>query len=269
METIRSVYEFNSYKKIMSLFLTGEGKRGQLSRASELLKCQPSFLSRAMSTEIHITPDQAFMLTQFWQLDDSESEYFQCLVEFERASEPKFKEHIQKKIIELKKAHESLQNRTKKSDFNLNEQQAIYFSSWVWSAIHFLVSIPEFQNVHQISSRLGLNESTTKYYLDQLSHFGLIKKNGKKWEYSTGQFHLPKSSPFVSLHHQNWRSRAVIDSQNPLADGLHYTSVLTLSKEDFQRLKELLLKFVSESEAIARPSDPQEIATLAFDLFKI
>jgi len=265
----RSVYEFDSYKTIMGYFLTGEGQRGQLSRASELLKCQPSFLSRAITREIHITPDQAFMLTQFWQLNDNESTYFQNLVEWERASDPTYKNHLLNKIKELKKNHESLQNRTKKNDFELNEQQSIYFSSWIWSAIHFLVCIPEYQTVAKISSRLGLSEELILYYLEHLSKFGFIVKHGKKWEYQKGQFHLPKHSPFVSMYHQNWRTRSTIDSQNPHSDGLHYTSVLTLSKSDYSRLKELVLKFVSESDAIAKPSPSEEVVALTFDLFKI
>lgn len=170
----RSVYEFESYKTIMAAFLTGEGQRGQLSRASELLRCQPSFLSRSITKEIHITPDQAFMLTQFWQLNDNESAYFQSLVEWERASEPSYKDHLLKKIKELKKNHESLQSRTKKADFELSEQQSIYFSSWIWSAIHFLVCISEYQTVSRISSRLGLSEDLVLYYLEGLKAFGFI-----------------------------------------------------------------------------------------------
>jgi len=271
METIqpRSVYEFESYKSIMAVFLTGEGQRGQLSRASELLRCQPSFLSRAITKEIHITPDQAFMLTQFWQLDDNERTYFQTLVEWERASDLSYKTHLWKKIKELKKNHESLQNRTKKMDFELHEQQSLYFSSWIWSAVHFLVCISEYQTVSRISSRLGLSEDVVLYYLESLKKFGFILNNGKRWEYQRGQFHLPKHSPFASMYHQNWRLRATIDSQSPQSDGLHYTSVLTLSKVDYSRLRETFLKFISESESISKPSLAEEAVALTCDVFKI
>lgn len=64
------------------------------------------------------------------------------------------------------------------------------------------------------------------------------------------------------MYHQNWRMRATIDSQNPQSDGLHYTSVLTLSRDDYSRLKETFLKFISESESIAKPSLAEEAATL-------
>ncbi len=264
----RTVFEFGSYKKLMASLLLGEGQRGQLSRAAETLNCQPSFLSRVMNSEIHLTVDHAFMLTRFWKFDSEERDYFQTLVEHERASMPDYKSHLALKLTELKQNHESLQRRTQKDDFPLAEKEAIYFSSWVWSAIHFLVCIPEFQSSRNLASRLGLHESMVLNYLRQLKNFGLIKESKNRWEYLGGQFHLPKHSPFVVNHHQNWRSRAVLDSQNPVNQSIHYTTVLTLSKTDFERLKDLLLEFISESENIAKPSDSEESVVLTCDLFK-
>ena len=250
----------------MSHLLTAE--RGQISRAAEALKCQPSFLSRVMSAEIHLTLDHAFLLTKFLKLDSDESEYFRALVEHERASDPLYKDSLAAKLAELKKRFESLQRRTQKENFSVAHQEGVYFSSWIWSALHFLTSIPEFQSAKAIASRLGLREEVVQTYLKQLESFGLVRQNKSKWEYAGGQFHLPKNSPFVVLHHQNWRSRAVLDAQNFDAESVHYTSVLTLSKADAERLKVLLLGFISESEKVARPSPPEESLVLNCDLFK-
>lgn len=96
-----------------------------------------------------------------------------------------------------------------------------------------------------------------------------VRETKKGWVYAGGQFHLPKDSPFVVSHHQNWRSRAVLDAQDFMSDGVHYTSVLTLSKSDLIRLREVLLQFIAEAGQIAGPSEPEEAVALTLDLFRI
>jgi uncharacterized protein (TIGR02147 family) len=267
VKIMRSVFEFESYKKFMSHRLYGEGLRGQLSRAAELLKCQPSFLSRVMSAEIHITPDQAFVLCEFWRLDEEEAHYFQSLVDWERASDPRYRSALKARIAKLRDQHESLQRRVQKPDFPVTQPQAAYFSTWCWSAIHFLVSIPKYQTVHAVAARLGLAEAVVEDHLHQLKQSGFVRQQGKRWEYAGGQFHLPKDSPFVIFHHQNWRGKAVLDAQAASNKNVHYTTVLTLSLEDLKRLKELTLGFISETDKIAKPSEPEECVVLTCDLF--
>ena len=254
----------------MKVKLEGEGRRGQLSRAAETLNCQVSFLSRVLKTEAHITLDQAFMLTRFWKLNPENADYFTTLVEFERAAEPEYRQHLNRRVEKLRQNHESLQKRTQKEDFPLAEQQATYFSSWLWSALHFLSAIPEYQNSKKMSARLGLSESLILESLKRLERFELISSGPHgQWKYASGQFHLPKNSPFVIQHHQNWRNKAVMDAQNFSSDGLHYTTVLTLSKGDVEKIKNLLLTFISETVEISNPSSPEDALVLNCDFFKV
>ncbi|MGZ6468718.1 MAG: DUF4423 domain-containing protein [Bdellovibrionota bacterium] len=262
----RSIFEFSTYKEAMAAFLLAQ--RGQLSRAAEALSCQPSFLSRVMNSEIHLTPDHAFLLSEFWRLGAEEKEYFQAMVEHERAANAQFRASLKARLTAMKRAQENLQQRTSKEGFPVSQQEALYFSSWHWSALHFLVSVPKFQNVKALASRLGLSEELVLTYLRRLESFGFVTESRGTWRYASGQFHVPKDSPFVVMHHQNWRTRAVVDAQNPASEGIHYTTVLTLSLADVERLKALLLNFISESESIARPSDPQESVVLNCDLFR-
>ena len=266
----RSIFEFQSYKEIMKIRLVGRNQRGQLSRAAESLKCQVSFLSRVLKTEAHLTPDQSFMLSKFWKLGIDESEYFHTLVEFERAAELQYRNHLKGRLETLKKNNESLQKRTQKGDFPIAEQQATYFSSWLWTALHFLTAIPEFQNSQKIAARLGLSESMVIDSLKRLEQYGLVSSDvGGEWKYTSGQFHLPKASPFVVQYHQNWRTKAVLDAQNFLSDGLHYTSVLTLSQSDAEQIKNLLLNFISETVQISNPSQPEDALILNCDFFRL
>ena len=263
-----SVFEFQSYKAIVKIKL--EERRGQLSRAAEAVGCQVSFLSRVLKTEAHLTMDQAFMLSKFWKLNPDEQAYFHTLVEFERAAEPQYREHLKQRIEKQKHNNESLQKRTGKEDFPIAEQQAMYFSTWLWSAIHFLSAIPEYQNSKKMAMRLGVSELIVIDSLKRLEQFKLVSSGpNNQWKYADGQFHIPKHSPFVVQHHQNWRNKAIIDAQNFSSEGLHYTTVLTLSKSDVEKIKNLLLNFISDTVEISNPSSPEDALVLNCDFFKV
>ncbi len=264
----QSVFEFQSYKEIMKAKF--EERRGQLSRAAEALNCQVSFLSRVLKTEAHLTLDQAFMVSKFWKFNPEEQDYFQSLVEFERDAEPQYREHLKLRIDKQKQNNESLQKRTRKENFPIAEQQAMYFSTWLWSAIHFLSAIPEYQSSKKMAVRLGVSESIIIDNLKKLELFKLVSSGShNQWKYASGQFHLPKHSPFVVQHHQNWRNKAIMDAQNFSSEGLHYTTVLTLSKKDVEKIKNLLLSFISDTVEISNPSSPEEAVVLNCDFFKV
>lgn len=147
--------------------------------------------------------------------------------------------------------------------------EARYFSSWIWSAVHFLTSSPKYQTAKEIAERLSLPVPVVTACLKQLSAWSFVRPVGARWEFSGGEYHIHKSSPYVSMHHQNWRARAVIDSQHMKSEGIHYTNIQTMSEEDFSILRELVLGFISDCDKLMSPSNPEEAVSLTFDLFKI
>ena len=121
-----------------------------------------------------------------------------------------------------------------------------------------------------MATRLGITESVVIDGLKRLEQFKLVSSGpNNQWKYADGQFHLPKQSPFVVQHHQNWRNKAVMDAQNLLSEGLHYTTVLTLSKSDAEKIKNLLLNFISDTVEISNPSQPEDALILNCDFFKV
>lgn len=249
--------------------LTSEGRRGQLTRAAEALNCQRSYLSRVISEKLQITPDHAFKLSRFWRLKLEEKAYFQLLVEHDRSVDADYRNHLKSQINEMREKHSSIQERTQRTSLSTESIQANYFSNWIWSAIHFLTSIPEFQSVASLCDRLGLKKETVVRYLRALAEQGFVENKNGRWIYKVGEFHIPKNSHLVVLHHQNWRNRAVLDAQNAESSSIHFTGVHTLSVPDYERLRELLLTFLEEANQIAGPSESQEAVALTCDLFRI
>ena len=254
----------------MANFLTAEGNRGQLSRAAEALNCQRSYLSRVISEELHLTPDHGYNLALYLKLTKDERDYFLTLIDFERAATHEYKTFLEIKLSDLRKKNESIPERTDRKKFSIEAHAASYFSSWIWTAIHFLTSIPGYQNSDEIADRLGLKKETVLNYLEELAKQDFVERTSQgKWRYRSGEFHAPKDSPLTLLHHQNWRGRALIDAQDFNKESLHFTGVLTLSKEDFEKIKELLLDSLSRVSQISGPSDPQECVALTLDFFKV
>lgn len=266
---MKSIFGFGSYKDYMEYKLTGEGRRGQLTRAADFLNCQRSYLSRVITEKLHITPDNAFNLTRFWKLNTGERKYFLLLVEHDRAVDNNYKVHIKSQMDDLKKKNDSIQERTQRSSFSIDNLQAQYFSSWIYSALHFLTTIPAYQNLDMMSARLGLKKETLLIYLKQLEAQGLIYNKSNQWIFQAGEFHIPKNSPLVVFHHQNWRARAIQDSQDFESSHVHFTGILTLSLEDYEKLKELILDFIAQANEIATPSEAEEAVALTCDLFRI
>lgn len=60
-----------------------------------------------------------------------------------------------------------------------------------------------------------------------------------------------------------------MDAQDLENSSIHFTAVQTVSRVDFDRLKELLLHFISDSSQISGPSAPEEGIAITCDLFKI
>lgn len=266
----KSVFAFSSYKSYMKHVLRQKGARGSMSRAAEALNCQRSYLSRVMDSEIQLTPDQAYLFCRHRKLPSAEREYFATLVEHERASDRNYRDHLETKISELRSSNELLAQRLKRPPpITSGAQDQTYFSTWQYSAIHFMTACRSFQSAEVIAQRLSLPLTLVHHILQELASWGMVRDEGARWQYADGSFHLPKNSPLVIQHHQNWRARAVLDAQLPGSSGLHFTNVQTVGKSDLPALNERLVQFIDDCKEILDPSPDEELVAITCDVFKV
>ena len=261
-----SLFSFDDYKEILRKRV--QVNRGELSRAAEAVNCQKSHLSRVMGTHIHLTSDQAYDLCAHWQLKPAETEYFLLLVECARTGSAKRRKALLAKISELKRNHTDLTSRLKRDSLASTPHENLYYSVWYLSAIHILVSIPEFQTREAISKKLQLPEPVVETALESLQQMGLIKNSDKKWIFASANLHLPNHSPLISLHHNNLRQRAVVASAHKQDSNLHYTAVQSMSLETYNLIREKFLKMIDEVSAVAGPSKEEELVCFNMDFFR-
>ena len=266
----KSIFAFLSYKAVINekIASTTSG-RGYLRSLAIAAGCQPSYLSTVIRGDNNLTPDHALGLCYFWKLNPKETDYFLALVEHERCGTALMKVRLTQKLNQMRQESENIGTRLNRPPPTQSEFQLKYYSSWVYSAIHILVSFPGYKTNKSISERLSLPPSDVTRYLQELEEAGLVKANKKEWEFISQSVHIPRHSPLVSLHHSNWRQRAILDSQQPEKFGTHYTTVTALSSGAAKEIKDLILSFIDEFSAIADPSESQELKCLNIDFFEI
>jgi uncharacterized protein (TIGR02147 family) len=270
-----SIFQFVDYKRyIKSQIESADSNWGLISKLADAAGCQRSYLSRVLSSEVHLVADHIYGLSEHWRLSESETDYFLLLLEKEKASTPKYRNRINTNIVKAREAHENLQNKTKKPSADLSEKEIKYYSAWYWSAIHIATSIPELQSLGAISKKLHLNEDLVLEVLNELTSYGWIKKEGsgvkEKWKFNSSELHVPKSSHLSTLHHSNWRHLAVLDSQRTKSNsGFHFTAVQSIDQKAWEQLKELILKFIEDAQKISSPAKEEKLISFCLDFFEV
>lgn len=265
-----SLFQFNDYKGFLrDKIKDNQGKRAYRSSLAAAAGCQLSFLSQVLHSEVHLTPDHAMGLAVFWALTEDGREYFMELVHHARAGSKLLKSEIEKKLTALRAKQENLSQRYKKPRLLPGERETLYYSAWYWSAIHILLTIPRFQSAHAVAERLSVPLAVVEHSLASLESMGLARRSGKHWVASQADIHLPKESLLNSIHHSNWRDRAVFDSQKRSDGGMHYTAIHSLSHADFEQLKDLFLQMIDRTRKIIEPSKEEELISVCIDCFKV
>lgn len=264
-----SIFGFKDYQDFLRQKLKESNQRGFINKLGEAAKCQHSHISRVLSGKMHLTMEQAYRLTIFFQFSEDEHDFFMKLVELGRCGDFEYRKKILRDLRLIKDRQEDLATRLQQRSLGSYEKEMTYYSSWIWSALHIMVSIPKYQIPSAIASKLHLSVAEVEEHLKTLNEFGLVKFESGKWKFSGEGLHLPKHSPLTSMNHSNWRQRAVVKSQFSKDDGVHYTIVQSISSKDFDRIKELILTTIDQYAQIAAPSKEEEIVCFTCDLFKI
>ena len=189
------------------------------------------------------------------------------LVDMSRAADRDLKSSILARVHEVQKRNSNLQERTSRATADLSQTSLIYHSQWTYSAVHFLTSIHSCQTISAIARRLWLPEPVVEESLRNLVAWGHVREVGKNFEFAGGTSHISKSSPVLPIFHGNWRTKAVQDCQNVSSNGLHFTNLQTVSRADFERLKQMAAQFVQATTAVATPSTPEDLVVIVCDIF--
>jgi len=247
-----------------------QGGRGARARLSRAIGCQTAYTAQVLRGAAHFSLEQAEAINIFLGHTEEQSNFFLLLVQSGRAGTPQLRSRFKKQLDAILEGRTLLKNRLGVKEILPERDQVTYYSSWMYGAVHALISIPGYQTPSKISERLGISLATASEALEFLLASGLAeRKNNKDIVLGKSRIHLGADSPLIAKHHINWRLQAMraID-ENP-KEGLHYSSVISVSKKDAALIKEKFIATINAVKPIIKDSKEEELCSLSLDFFTV
>lgn len=270
--TSKNVFNFSDYKSYLSYIedTRRSFERGFRTRLASSIGCQSGFVSNVLNGDAHFSSEQITGISKFLSLKPNEQKYLYTLLQFARAGTPELKSFIQKELDLLREEYLNIKKRVGDSKALSESDQAVYYSSWHYTAVHLLTTIPGFKTSQKISEGLGLTEAVVKKILLFLVQTGILveKKNGEL-EAGNVLIHLNRESPHIRQHHTNWRIAAIQSLSNDNQSDLHYSTISTLSKSDAEKLKAEMVRLIESYVETVKPSKEEEMVGFTLDFFKL
>ncbi len=265
----RSLFEYSDYKAFLRE-LGDSQPRGFRKALAQAVHCQTAYVSQVLNGDYHLSLEQAEAATQFLGLSRDEARCFILLVEIHRAGTPSLRRFFEDQLKELRERHYMIKERIGVSNVLSEQNQAVYYSSWHFAAIHMAVTIPRLRNRTALSRALRIPVRKLGETLDFLCSVGLVAKEGEKYLPGSTQLHLPKDSPSIHRHHANWRQQAMIQMHSDNAqEDLHYSSVSSLSAADAQKIKAMLTHSISDAVQTIKDSPEEQLIGINIDCFRV
>lgn len=265
------VYDHTDYVHFLNARLRAMTQtRGSQSALAKYLGVQSSFLSQVLSRRTHLSREQAVKVAEYFSLPYDELRFFMLLVDAERAGSKSLESFYRTEIEMILRQREEVQERIGVREQLEEEAQVVYYSSWVYGAVHILTALPGTQTVDAIAHFLRLPREQIASVTEWLKKNGLIEqKTDGSFAIGKGRIHAGRHSRHSARNHANWRIKSLDSFERSTPDDVHYTAFLGISKEAKAVLKEKLMTFLQEIEPVIADAKEEKGVVLLLDLFEL
>lgn len=132
-----------------------------------------------------------------------------------------------------------------------------------------MVSIATLNTKAALVQHLQLPAEIISEAIDFLESRGLLVGQGGRYRIGPRHLHLANHSPYINKHHTNWRLRALHAMDTPQHNDLHYSVVVTLSKDDVIKLKSNIVDMIQENMKVVKDSKEECTLAVGIDFFQI
>ena len=264
-----NIFVFEDFRQYLREFLAHEelqtsGARKRLLQATGI---SSSFLTQVLSDKKSMSNEQGLEVALHFNLSEVETDYFILLLELDRAGTEKLKKRLRSKILVLQQQAQKISSKVQPSVVLSEEQKAIYYSNWIYTAIRNLVPTDLGASPQKLAAKLGLPLSSVESAVQFLLEIGLIKKEQGRLGYQPGYTHLNSNHPLILRHHQNWRQRGIARMDHYNEDHLHYTCPMAISKEAAKLIRARLAEEIKNLGKLLR-DQPETAYCLNIDFFE-
>ena len=135
--------------------------------------------------------------------------------------------------------------------------------------MRLLTSIERYQRLDDIADYLGLSKARTRKALEFLVNVGLCVEKDGVYQIGPARTHLGAGDELLPRHHGNWREKAIQRSEKLSDEEMMFTAPLTIAEKDIPRVRQILLKLVSEVSQVVEDSTAEKIYCLNLDWFEV
>lgn len=264
-----SIYDYESaplYVRAWMASLPKQG-RGSGSRLAEHLGVSPTMVSQILSGEKGMSPETGVQIAEFIGMNDRELDFFLLLVEKERAGHQRLKSRLDKKIKAARKESETLAKRVEVDQELDSEAKAIYYSSWLFTAIRNLTALPDIKDLESLSAHLGVPRANLVRVLQFLIEKNLVESGPEGLLYKNKWTHIPANSPLVVKHHQNWRVRGLSRMDDFRDEDFFFTGPMSMSRATAAEIRARLPEWIERIQKEVGPSPSEVVKCLNIDWF--
>lgn len=268
----KEIYEYTNYRSYLLDWAADRPKQGRGFRASlaRTISCPISHISQVLSGKTHFTFEQAEEVNSFLGHTAEQAEYFLLLVQFSRAGTMNLRKRVEAQLKKIQDQRFFLKERLEVKTSLSREDQATFYSSWLYAATHILLTIKDYQSKEAIAKYFGISIGKTTEILELLTSLKLVQREQGNYKVGTARIHLSQDSPMIAKHHINWRLQAIQSLEREgFVNSLHYSSVVSISREDVAKIKSLLVKSIESVKEIIKFSKEEELHSFSLDFFKV
>lgn len=269
---ISDIFSYLSYKKYLNDTIKSRpaGGHGYRTKLANACGCRLSYITEVLNRSGNFNLEQAEALNQFLGHSSEESEYFLLLVNFERAGTDLLQKRLRAQIDRFRVKRLTLKDRAIVKTELRKDDQATYYSSWLYAAVHMLASLDQLKTRDALAEHLRIPKDIVADVLDFLTRIGLLQNDRGIYKIATGRIFLGNDSPNVIKHHTNWRLRAIEALDRGIKTNMHYTSIFSIQAQDLIVAKEILAKAIDGFSKIVHDSkNDEEVHVFNLDVFKI
>ncbi|MGE3262619.1 MAG: TIGR02147 family protein [Bacteriovoracia bacterium] len=265
------VFDFTDYKLFLQAALAASSKasRGSRSKFADAVQIQPSYVTKVLDGDAHLSLEQADRAASFLGLAESATQYFIALVEFSRAGTDSLKRHFERQIKRQREEHAHVRKQFNSQNGLSDADKNTFYSSWQYAAVLHALSIPRLRTKEAVATHFQLPLAQVAAIFEFLVGVGMVKlRDGAVdeihgWEWLTGDAAL------IARDHMNWRLMAIRSYESKGVTDLHYSSVVSISEEDKYQLKKLLLEALERSRKVIAASKEETVCSLLVDFFEV
>lgn len=265
------IFNSNSYQSFIrkTIEQMPNNGRGELLRLATHIGVHTSTLSQVLALKKHFTLEQSCLAAEYFGLNTIETSYFLLLVNRDRAGTTLLKRNFDVQLNEIKQKSTELKVMLPHDRPLTQEEKAIFYSNWFYTAIWAQTSIEGFNTRDSLEKYFNLPRKLINEVTQFLIKTGLCVEEKGYLKPGHKYTHLEAESPLVSRHHANWRIKAMERHPNLSQSELCYSSPLTLSKKDALIVKERLSELITEINKIRDPSPSEALYCINVDWIKI